>query len=317
MVEHAADRFLVAPPKSSEFKDTGAEENAWNAGIVALACVMMPDHPRAPVWDEAAKRYLYNALSMASDTQIRTPGDDARAVCDWVTTVNAHPDATVENHNLVHVGYLKTSVGLMLEAGSLYPLAGQAPPRACLHHVPEAFDNLCVCMGWGRRTGLFRGQRLEVGAYAGNRHLDVCHAEPVHARPGRGPARAYGIGVDWAHPGGGRRVLQRAAGYRIRRTGGDASRGVLHEPRHVRGRTEAVERTRIAAAAQWRTHAGVCGSDSAPDANEIRLILVGTETNGPCLAGRGGHGSFGPTMLPIWAWLAERTRQGGMPRLWT
>jgi hypothetical protein len=63
----------------------------------------------------------------------------------------------VENHGLVHVGYLKTTVGLMLEAGSQYLLAEEAPPRACLHHVPEAFDNLRACMAWDGAPIYFGG----------------------------------------------------------------------------------------------------------------------------------------------------------------
>ena len=157
MAEHEADRFLAHPPKSSEFKDTGAEENAWNAGMLALAAVMMPAHPRSLAWDEAAKRYLYNSLSMQADADDPTPGDDDRPISDWVTTVNAHPDATVENHGLVHVGYLKTSIALMLEAGSQFLLAGDPPPRACLHHAPEAFENLCACMAWDGAPIYFGG----------------------------------------------------------------------------------------------------------------------------------------------------------------
>jgi len=157
VAEHEADRFLDMPPKSSEFKDTGAEENAWNAGMLALAAVMLPDHPRAAAWDEAAKRYLYNSLSMALDAEDKTLEDGGRPVCEWVTTVNAHPDVTVENHGLVHVGYLKTTVGLMLEAGSQYALDGAPPPRACLHHVPEAFENLCACMAWDGAPVYFGG----------------------------------------------------------------------------------------------------------------------------------------------------------------
>lgn len=157
MAEHEADRFLTAQPKSSEFNDTGAEENAWNAGMLSLARVMMPNHPRAKSWDEAAKTYLYNSLSMERDARDQRPGDDGRTVSDWVTTINAHPDATVENHGLVHVGYLKTASGLMLEAGSQYLLGELQAPQACMHHMPEAFENLMACMAWDGAPIYFGG----------------------------------------------------------------------------------------------------------------------------------------------------------------
>jgi hypothetical protein len=47
VLAHEADRFLRQKPKSSLENDTGAEENAWNAQLLSLACRMMPSHPHA------------------------------------------------------------------------------------------------------------------------------------------------------------------------------------------------------------------------------------------------------------------------------
>ena len=157
MVEHEADRFIRARPKSSEFNDTGAEENAWNAQIVSLACNMMPSHTRSTAWDQAAKRYLYNSLSVAADRTDNRLGDDGVPVRTWVTTVNAHPDFTVENHGLVHIGYLKTTLGLMVENAVHYLMAQRSTPAACLHHVPEGFDVLASCMSWDAAAIYFGG----------------------------------------------------------------------------------------------------------------------------------------------------------------
>ncbi|MBN1910500.1 MAG: hypothetical protein JW818_12220, partial [Pirellulales bacterium] len=38
LVEFEADRFLTQPPRSQLRDNTGAEENAWNAGLISLAC---------------------------------------------------------------------------------------------------------------------------------------------------------------------------------------------------------------------------------------------------------------------------------------
>ncbi len=162
MVEHEADRFIHARPKSSEYRDTGAEENAWNAQIPSLACNMMSGHPRSTAWDRAAKRYLYNALSVARDQTDARPGDDGVPVRTWVTTVNAHPDFTVENHGLVHIGYLKTTLGLMLENAVHYLAAQRPAPAACLHHVPEGFDVLASCMSWDAASIYFGGNDWKV-----------------------------------------------------------------------------------------------------------------------------------------------------------
>ena len=174
LVEHEADRFIGRSPKSSEFRDTGAEENAWNSQIVSLAANMMPTHPRASRWHEAAKRYMYNSLSVAADHDDKTPGDDGRSVGEWVTTVNAHPDFTVENHGLVHVGYLKNTVALLMESAGHY-LTRRAPvPRACLHHVPGAVEILYQCAAWdgapvffgGNDWKIFHSQATDVVLYA-------------------------------------------------------------------------------------------------------------------------------------------------------
>ena len=146
VVEYEADRFLDVNPKSSLVNDTGAEENAWNAGLIALACCMMPDHPRAEQWDVAAKRYMYNTFSVAADANDESIGDNGRLVCDWVSTINAHPDFTVENHGLVHVGYLKNAHALLLEAASPYIMTGRPFPQAGKHHADDVYDVLLNCI---------------------------------------------------------------------------------------------------------------------------------------------------------------------------
>ncbi|HLA84558.1 MAG TPA: hypothetical protein VJL29_07170 [Thermoguttaceae bacterium] len=148
VLEFEADRFITTPPRSGLVNNTGAEENAWNAGMITLASAMMPGHPHAADWDQAAKRYLYNTFSIADDKRDTSPGDDGRRVCDWVTTVNAYPDLTLENHGLVHVGYLKNSHAMMFEAAAPYVLTGREPPKACFHHVQGVTEVLLDCIAW-------------------------------------------------------------------------------------------------------------------------------------------------------------------------
>jgi len=162
LVEFEADRFISTRPKSSEFGDTGAEENAWNSTLLALAANMMPAHPRAREWDEAARRYMYNSLSVAADHTDDALGDFDRPIRRWVTTVNAHPDFTVENHGLVHVGYLKTTVAMLMESAGHYMTAHSSVPRACLHHVPDAFDVLMACSAWDGSPVYFAGNDWKI-----------------------------------------------------------------------------------------------------------------------------------------------------------
>jgi hypothetical protein len=162
MVEFEADRFIEQPPKSSEHGDTGAEENAWNASVTALAANMMPGHAHAAAWAESSKRYMFNTFSVAADAQDASPGDDGRPIRDWVTTVNAHDDFTVENHSLVHVGYLKTAAAELQENAVHWLVAGRNVPQACFHHLPEVFDVLVDCMAWDGSPVYFGGNDWKV-----------------------------------------------------------------------------------------------------------------------------------------------------------
>lgn len=162
MVEYEADRFIGKPPKSSARNDTGAEENAWNAAILSLACNMAPEHPRGAAWERAAKTYMYNTFSVRADAGDPTVGDDGKAIRDWVSTVNAHDDFTVENHGLVHVGYLKNSACELQENAVHWLMVGKTPPRACDHHLPEVFEVLLKCMNFNGSAIYFAGNDWRV-----------------------------------------------------------------------------------------------------------------------------------------------------------
>lgn len=162
MIEHEADRFLSQTPKSSINRDTGAEENAWNALILSLATNMMPRHPRTNAWARAAKTYMYNVFSVPADADDTSLGDDGQAINTWVTTVNAHADFTVENHGLVHMGYQKTSIAQLLENAVHYLTVGSQPPAACRHHVSDATELLYQCAGWDGSPAYFGGNDWKI-----------------------------------------------------------------------------------------------------------------------------------------------------------
>lgn len=174
VLEYEADRFTHIPPKGNLSGDTKAEENAWNAMAISVACNMMPGHPRNARWCEAAKSYLYNTLSIEADAKNTGPADDGRTVRDWVKTVNMHPDSTLENHGLAHIGYMKTTLAEMMCANVPYLLAAQEVPRAGRHRLPEVFDVLVRCMAWdgtpiyfgGNDWALFHQQASDSVIYA-------------------------------------------------------------------------------------------------------------------------------------------------------
>jgi len=140
MLEHEANRFINAEPRNQEYDNTGAEENAWNSHCTSLAFNMMPSHPNRDKWDKAAKIFMYNSFSVAEDLEDTNIGDNNKMIKEWVSTINAHPDYTVENHSRVHIGYLKNTLCMLLENALNYELMGNLRPAAMFHHMPETFE---------------------------------------------------------------------------------------------------------------------------------------------------------------------------------
>jgi hypothetical protein len=140
MLEYEANRFIDAEPRNQEYDNTGAEENAWNSHCTSLAFNMMPSHPNRDKWDEAAKIFMYNSFSVKADLEDTNIGDNNKMIKEWVSTINAHPDFTVENHSRVHIGYLKNTLCMLLENALNYELMGNQMPAAMFHHVHETFE---------------------------------------------------------------------------------------------------------------------------------------------------------------------------------
>jgi hypothetical protein len=96
VAEEASFRAGI-PPASGYQLDTKAEENAWNANIVALAAGWMSKHANGPAWLKSAKQYLVNSYSTAD-----TSNDP---LASWVTTVTVFPSFAIENHGFYHPTY--------------------------------------------------------------------------------------------------------------------------------------------------------------------------------------------------------------------
>jgi hypothetical protein len=77
-------------------------------------------------------------------------------------TVNTHDDFTVENHGLVHVGYLKTAASEVQENAIHWLLTGREVPRACSHHLPEVLQVLLACMAWDGAPVCFAGNDWKI-----------------------------------------------------------------------------------------------------------------------------------------------------------
>lgn len=140
MVAHEANRFNDRPPDDGKWRDTKAEENAWNSGVPALACSMFPQHPNAALWRERAIVYMINAFTVPAD-HVDARIVDGKPVKDRVTTVCLHDDFTLENHRRVHPDYLSTFT-LNLRNALLFQMGGHPIPEASFHNVPAVYGVL-------------------------------------------------------------------------------------------------------------------------------------------------------------------------------
>jgi hypothetical protein len=154
VVVYEADIQLPRIVPTGLAEDTKAEENAWDAEILATACALFPAHPHRSLWWEKLCEFACNTFSVASDLH-SDARVDGKPVRDWVHTVNLHSDFTLENHGAYHFCYVASPLHSL--AWAVYALRSQsvAPPEALAHHVAEV---------WARVKPTFMGRRF---AYAG------------------------------------------------------------------------------------------------------------------------------------------------------
>lgn len=88
--------------------DTKAEENGWEADVLAAALGLFPDHDNAPKWFARLREFAINSYSHPSDaenTTIVDPDYDNTTIADLYLGQNLYEDYTLQNHNLFHTSY--------------------------------------------------------------------------------------------------------------------------------------------------------------------------------------------------------------------
>ncbi len=88
--------------------DTKAEENGWEADILAATLGLYPDDTLAQQWFNRLRQFAVNSYSHASDLQKNTPLDawyDGKSASDLFLGKNIYDDYTLQNHNMFHTSY--------------------------------------------------------------------------------------------------------------------------------------------------------------------------------------------------------------------
>lgn len=99
--------------------DTKAEENGWEACVLAATLGLFPNDGLAPQWFERLREFAINTYSHANDkhdTTVIDPEYDDKTVADLYRGANLYNDYTLQNHNYFHTSYQNVVIQELGEA---------------------------------------------------------------------------------------------------------------------------------------------------------------------------------------------------------
>lgn len=132
--------------------DTKAEENGWEADILAATLGLFPNDPLAPKWFERLREFAINSYSHPSDaanTTVIDPEYDNKTVADLYKGQNLYDDYSLQNHNLFHTSYQNVVMQELGEAALALKMFQQTlygeekwKTNALMHHNQEVQDSI-------------------------------------------------------------------------------------------------------------------------------------------------------------------------------
>lgn len=99
--------------------DTKAEENGWEADVLAATLGLFPNDPLASQWFDRLREFAINSYSQkddAQDTTVIDPDYDQKTVKDLYKGRNLYDDYTLQNHNYFHTSYQNVVIQELGEA---------------------------------------------------------------------------------------------------------------------------------------------------------------------------------------------------------
>lgn len=132
--------------------DTKAEENGWEADVLAATLGLFPNDPLATRWFERLREFAINSYSHPSDQQNTTiidPEYDNKTVADLYKGQNLYEDYSLQNHNLFHTSYQNVVQQELGEAALALKMFQQGlhgtekwKTNALMHHNQEVQDSI-------------------------------------------------------------------------------------------------------------------------------------------------------------------------------
>ena len=132
--------------------DTKAEENGWEADVLAATLGLFPDDALASQWFDRLRQFAVNSYSHASDLQNQTaldPWYNSHTAADLYLGKNIYDDYTLQNHNMFHTSYLNVVMQELGEAALALKMfqtgvSGKETwrTRALMHNNQQVMDEV-------------------------------------------------------------------------------------------------------------------------------------------------------------------------------
>lgn len=132
--------------------DTKAEENGWEADVLAVTLGLFPNDPLAPEWFDRLRAFAINSYSHKSDADNKKPIDpeyDNKSVADYYKGQNLYDDYSLQNHNLFHTSYQNVVMQELGEAALALKMFQQGlygeekwKTNALMHNNQEVQDSI-------------------------------------------------------------------------------------------------------------------------------------------------------------------------------
>ena len=132
--------------------DTKAEENGWEADVLAATLGLFPNDVLAPRWFQRLREFAINSYSQKDDAQDETvidPDYDSATVKELYRGQNLYDDYTLQNHNYFHTSYQNVVIQELGEAAlalSLFQQGLYATERwktnALMHNNQRVMDEV-------------------------------------------------------------------------------------------------------------------------------------------------------------------------------
>ncbi len=132
--------------------DTKAEENGWEADVLAVTLGLFPNDELAPRWFQRLREFAINSYSHkddATDNTVIDPSYDQKTVKDLYRGKNLYDDYTLQNHNYFHTSYQNVVIQELGEAALALKLFQRGlhgeerwHTNALMHNCQAVMDNV-------------------------------------------------------------------------------------------------------------------------------------------------------------------------------